>query len=78
VLGYRPEPHSLKVPKSLYQSPSGTSGSRAFPRSQFVQIFLGDLTLLGASAQMSPHPSGQALPLNFGHASLMDVSAAED
>ena len=30
VLGSLPEPHSLNVPKSLYQSPSGTSGSSAF------------------------------------------------
>ena len=30
VLGNFPVPQSLKVPKSLYQSPSGTSGSCAF------------------------------------------------
>ena len=30
VLGNLPVPHSLNVPKSLYQSPSGTSGSCSF------------------------------------------------
>jgi hypothetical protein len=30
VFGNFPVPHSLKVPKSLNQAPSGTSGSRAF------------------------------------------------
>ena len=30
VLGNRPVPQSLNVPKSLYQSPSGTSGSCDF------------------------------------------------
>jgi hypothetical protein len=30
VFGYRPSPHSLKLPKSLYQGPSGTLGCERF------------------------------------------------
>lgn len=74
VLGKRPVPQSLNVPKSLYQSPSGTSGFCDF---QFEQVLHRNLALLGAIAKVGPLLSGKVLPLDFGHGSAAQDQCAE-
>ena len=59
-------PHSLNVPKSLYQSPSGTSGSSAF-HSAKAKILLGDPAFLRPLAEVGPLIAWKALPSNFRH-----------
>ena len=54
VLGSRPAPQSLNVPKSLYPVAIRNIGILGLPFREFEQILLGDTPLLGAIAQVSP------------------------
>lgn len=68
VLGNRPVPQSLNVPKSLYQSPSGTSGSCDFQSANSNRSSIETLRSLARSRRWA-HFSRGILLLDFGHAS---------
>jgi hypothetical protein len=77
VLGNRPVPQSLNVPKSLYQSPSGTSGSCDFQLASSNRSFHRSLALLSSTTKMRPFLSWEVLPLDLGHGSTAQDQRAE-
>ncbi len=49
----------------------------SFPLRKFKQVFLGDLPLLGAVAEVGPPVSGEPFPLNLWHASTAKDQGTE-
>jgi hypothetical protein len=60
VLANLPVPHSLNVPKALYQSPSGTSGSCISTRPIRTNPFRRSAALLRAHADATTSPAAAA------------------
>ena len=76
VLGNRPVPQSLNVPKSLYQSPSGTSGSWDFQLASSNRSSIETLRSLTRSRRWA-HFSWEVLALNLGHGSAAQNQRAK-
>src|SRR5216684_6783042 len=62
VLGYEPWPQILNEPKSLYQSPSGTSGCCSI-QTKLVEVGKADGPVAHAIYQVLTHVCCQILPV---------------
>jgi len=67
VRGYSPEPHSLNEPKSLYQSPTGATGSDRTHSCKRLRSARGILRSWTRSSRCSHKPRGRSEKRIFGN-----------
>jgi hypothetical protein len=68
VLGYEPRPQILNEPKSLYQSPSGSSGCLVIQTRSWFRSASADGPFVHAVDEVLTDISGQIVPaLDPGH-----------